>query len=101
MRAVLSAEEAFAEQHLRGVDLLVCDYYLVGTNALEVVQVMRDLQPDLLWILITAFGSPEMEAAAKKLGVLHIFIKPFPLDDLKRLISTLKFKSSPDSAETK
>ena len=57
-----------------------------GTSGLELIQRVKAIAPATLTILITAYGSGEVEQAAHRLNVRHYMAKPFPLVELKRVV---------------
>lgn len=65
-----------------GFDLVVSDIQMPGATALEILEAMRECEGVPPVILITAFPSPDTEAAALQLGVAAVFDKPFPIEDL-------------------
>ena len=82
----LSGESAIELARKHHLDLLITDYYLEDTNALDLVKDLREISNNFTWILITAFGSEEMEENARELGAYAIYHKPFPVTDLKRAV---------------
>lgn len=92
------ALEKIAQGHW---DLVVTDQRMPGMSGLELIEMLKDRTPTLLTILITAYGSEEVERAARRLNVYHYMAKPFPLVDLKRVIEdALAFSQSDDALPT-
>jgi DNA-binding NtrC family response regulator len=60
------------------VDLLVTDLRMPGISGLELIQQVQEIDPHTRTILITAFGSPEIEDRARELGAFYL-PKPFDL----------------------
>jgi|GEM_PF-453573 len=78
-------------------DLVVTDQRMPGMSGLQLIETLKDRSPALLTILITAYGSEELEQAARQLNVYHYMAKPFPLVDLKRVIEdALAFSQTDD-----
>lgn len=67
-------------------DLIVTDNRMPGMSGLQLIEAVKERAPSTLTILITAYGSEEVEQAARRLNVYHYMAKPFPLVDLKRVI---------------
>ena len=63
-------------------DLIVSDIRMPGKSGLEVLEALRTSNWAMPVVLITAFGTPETHAEAKRLGANVILDKPFDLDDL-------------------
>ena len=61
---------------------VVSDLRMAGMGGLELLQRLRKLDPELPVILITAFGDPEIHAAAKRLGAAASLDKPLVIAQL-------------------
>ncbi len=77
----LTAEEAFLALGKDHYNLLIADLRLPGMDGLELIRRVREKSPDTRVILITAFGTPEVEEEARQLEARY-FTKPFRLHDL-------------------
>jgi DNA-binding NtrC family response regulator len=66
-------------------DLIITDYRLPGMSGIELIRNFGPTMKHIPWILITGYGSPELEEEARALGVFHYLIKPFPLDEIRRI----------------
>ena len=58
-----------------------------GTEGLEIIRFVRENLPQAKTILLTAYGSPAVEAEADALGVDLYVQKPISLSKLEKLIS--------------
>lgn len=68
--------------------VVVSDYRLPGmTNGLDVLRRQRDKSADARLVLITAFGSHEVQSEAAALGAVYIE-KPFSLADLLSIVAS-------------
>ncbi len=76
-----------ALERLRGTrfDLLITDLRLPGMNGLAVLEHARQISPETRSILITAFGSPQVEERARRLSNAYL-PKPFRLHDLIQVV---------------
>jgi DNA-binding NtrC family response regulator len=81
---VLEAETGATalEKVLEGVDLVLLDYRLPDTDGVSVLRKMKEIDPDILVILLTAYASVETAVEAMKLGAYHFANKPFNLDEV-------------------
>lgn len=77
-----SAELALQQIEQQPVDLLVADLRLPGMNGLELIRRVRQLDPAIKTILITAYGSPEIENEAYQLAAQRYMRKPFSIQEL-------------------
>ena len=86
---VASGHEALATMALQPPDLLITDYSMPIMDGLELIAHLRDGHVPIRIILITAFSTPELSAAAQHLAVDHCLTKPVPLSLLRRLATTV------------
>ena len=66
----------------------VVDLYLTDISGFQVISDLRTLQPHIPILLITAHGSPQVFAEAKKLGAIGALAKPFHPAELLKLIDS-------------
>jgi DNA-binding NtrC family response regulator len=63
-------------------DTVIADFQLGGKiNGIDVLKGQQNTAPGKQLILITAFGSPEVQSEAKAMGAVYLE-KPFLLKDL-------------------
>jgi len=67
-------------------DVIVLDLRLPDMNDLSLLATIRQLLPETPVVLMTAFGTPELLAQARQLGVIGVLNKPFELADLGRMV---------------
>jgi two-component system nitrogen regulation response regulator GlnG len=70
------------------LDAVVLDLRLPDMDDLSLLGTLRHLLPGAVLVLITAFGTPEIVAAAGSLGAT-VLNKPFEMDDLKRAVQAV------------
>lgn len=80
-----SGEAALERLRDAHFDLLVSDLRLPGMNGLELLERARQISPETRSVLITAFGSPQVEEQAHRLANAYL-PKPFLLHDMIRII---------------
>ena len=68
-------------------DVVVLDLRLPDMNDLSLLGRIRERWPGAVVVLMTAFGTPEIIAAAVSMGVHGVLTKPFELDALTRLLA--------------
>jgi len=83
-----SGEAALKRLHETPFDLLITDLRLPGFDGLGLVQRARQVRPQLRSILITAYGSPEIEDQVRQLVDAYL-PKPFRLVDLLNLVESI------------
>ncbi len=69
-----------------GVDLVLLDYKLPDGDGLQVLKTLKERDPDILVILLTAFSSIETAVEAMKHGAYHYANKPFNLDEIALIV---------------
>ena len=69
-----------------GVDLVLLDYKLPDGDGLSVLKTIKERDPDILVILLTAYSSVETAVEAMKHGAYHYANKPFNLDEIVLLV---------------
>jgi len=70
----------------RRIDLVISDVRMPGLDGLRLLPILRNHDPDLPVILITAFGRAEVHAEGKLGGALAVIDKPFSSDQLLELV---------------
>jgi DNA-binding NtrC family response regulator len=81
-----SGEQAL-EQAREGVDLVLLDYKLPDIDGVTVLRRIKELDADVLVILLTAYASVQTAVEAMKQGAFHFANKPFDLDEVAFLVS--------------
>jgi nitrogen regulation protein NR(I) len=68
-------------------DLVLMDVRMGGINGLETLRKIRAVNPKLLVIIMTAYGTTQMAIEAMKLGAYDYLLKPFDAVKIKELIA--------------
>ncbi len=68
-------------------DLVVMDIRMAGTSGLDTLRKLRELNPKLLVIIMTAYGTTQTAIEAMKLGAYDYILKPLDVPKLKTLIA--------------
>jgi len=76
----------------------VVDLFLTDISGFQVITDIRKHQPEMPIVLITAHGSEQVFAEAKKLGAIGALAKPFPPADILKLIDSYTHGPTNDSA---
>ncbi|MBU0491287.1 MAG: response regulator [Chloroflexi bacterium] len=81
-----SGEEALQCLHDRPYDLLLVDLKMPGIDGLQLIEAVRQIDPQTRVILMTAYGADEVESQAQKLSVFRYMTKPFYIEDLRQAV---------------
>ena len=68
------------------IDLALLDLNLGTENGIDVLKSLKEIDPELLVIIITGYGSVESAVDALKLGAFHYMKKPFKADALRIIV---------------
>jgi len=68
-------------------DLVITDVKMPGAGGMEVLKSVKEISPETVVIMITAFATTEAAVEAMKMGAYDYIIKPFKVDELKLIIS--------------
>lgn len=66
----------------------VVDLFLTDVSGFQVITDLLTVQPQIRLLLITAHGSPQVFAEAKKLGAIGALAKPFHPAEILKLIDS-------------
>jgi DNA-binding NtrC family response regulator len=69
------------------VDVIMLDYRLPDTTALQMLGPIRALSPESRVVLMTAYGTPEISAEALRLGAVCVVHKPLDMHDVGDLVA--------------
>ncbi len=68
-------------------DLVISDLQMPNLSGIDLLKQIRLVYPDLLFMMITAFGTTETAVEAMKLGAYDYITKPFKIDEVKIVIA--------------
>jgi two-component system response regulator PilR (NtrC family) len=75
-------------------DLVITDVKMPGISGIEVLKTVKEISPETVVIMITAFATAETAVEAMKLGAYDYIIKPFKIDELKLVVNNSLEKRS-------
>src|ERR1700730_16078796 len=78
-----SSEEALTKANQSRWDLALLDLHLPGMSGLDLLGRLKEMQPDMEALMLTAHSSVETAVLAMKRGAYDYLIKPFHLPDLE------------------
>ena len=74
--------QALALLEKEPVDLVVTDVRMPGLGGMEALKAIKELNPDIIVIIMTAFGSIDQAVQAVKEGAYDYINKPFKIDEM-------------------
>ena len=81
-----SGDEALDQLHQFDFDLVVTDYLMAGLDGLELMAEVKVLQPHARMIMISAYGTDELESEADGLQVYRYLEKPIEIDTFRSVV---------------
>ena len=90
--AAAEKEEAEALLAHTEYEVVIADLRLTGiygVEGLDIIQWSRHLRPETRVVLLTGYGTPEIEAEARRRGADALLHKPLPLPELERIVAGL------------
>lgn len=67
----------------RSFDLVISDMQMPHMTGIELLKEAKAQYPELLFMMITAFGTTETAVEAMKLGAYDYILKPFKIDEVR------------------
>lgn len=89
VEAASGGVEALKKINEAEYDLLFLDIKMPDMNGIEVLKHVKELSPETMVIMITAFGSVDTAVEAMKLGAHDYLMKPFEPEHLLLLVEKL------------
>jgi two-component system response regulator (stage 0 sporulation protein F) len=68
-------------------DLVLLDLKIPGMDGLEILKCIKEINPAIKVIMMTAYGELDMIKEATNLGALMHFTKPFDIDELRNAVN--------------
>jgi len=81
-----TGREAIASIHRQPIDLVLLDIRLPDMDGIAVLKKIKEIDTDLMVIMMTAYSDVQTAVMAMKAGAYDYINKPFELDELKLLI---------------
>jgi YesN/AraC family two-component response regulator len=83
MFSAQNGQEALKCFKSRDIALLITDLRMPEMDGITLISHVHNQYPTVPIIVMTAFGSPQIEKQIKKLGILHYLEKPIGFDELR------------------
>ena len=79
----VNGREALERLQNEPIDLLLSDIRMPDVSGVEVLRTAKQLNPDIVAFMMTAFASTDTAVEAMRLGAVDYFTKPFSVDELR------------------
>lgn len=76
----LKAKETLGK---KSFDMIISDLQMPNMTGIELLKHVKDTTPDLVFLMITAFGTTETAVEAMKMGAYDYLTKPFKIDEVR------------------
>ena len=91
--------EAYQKLIEESFDLVITDIQMPGLTGLDILPVIRKIQPQASIIVMTAFGSEEVRRKSFARGATTYLEKPFAFERLKTLIQEMVSAKGKDEGQ--
>jgi two-component system response regulator AtoC len=93
--AAATAADALVQAGQKIFDVALLDLHLPDATGIELLSKLKEIQPEIEALMLTAHGSMETAIEAMKVGAYDYLAKPFRLPDLEVHIHKAFEKGSP------
>lgn len=81
-----TSEQAFHILKSNKIDLIITDLKLPDSSGLEILRILKKLEPNIDVIIVTGYGSITSAVEAMKLGAFDYLTKPLDIEELQIVI---------------
>jgi len=101
IHSVSNGSEAFRILVRELFDLVITDIRMPGLTGLDIIPGIKKLQPNVLIIVITAFGSDEIRLRAMARGATAYLEKPLHFHELRTMIHEIISSKAKNTGDEK
>lgn len=83
------AKEALQKIAAGGINVVLSDVNMPEITGIEMVKVIKTKMPNLPVVMVTTESSPELKQKMLEAGANGIITKPFPPEELKKVLGPL------------
>ncbi len=91
VEAAQNGFDAFGKLSHAAFDLVITDIRMPGVSGLDILPVLRKIQPNVSVVVITAFGNGDVCRKAIGRGAAGYLEKPIRLEKLKKIIHSIVY----------
>src|SRR5262245_18800822 len=85
-----NGEDAMSELRKRPAELVLLELRMPGITGLDALRAIRDISPRCKVVLMTGHATIDIAVEAVKLGAMDYLTKPFDMQRLRALLSTIR-----------
>jgi two-component system NtrC family response regulator len=85
----VSGHEAIEKNQDKGFDLAILDLKMPEIDGIETMTKMKEIDPEMYFIILTGYGTVETAVKAMKIGAYDYLSKPINLDELELIIERI------------
>lgn len=74
------------KQYARKIPIVLLDHRLPDASGIDLIEQMKKLSPKTKFVIITAFGTPEMKKLALEKGATEVLDKPFRVERMLKMV---------------
>jgi signal transduction histidine kinase/CheY-like chemotaxis protein len=87
-KGVVSGHKAIEAARQEEFDLVLADINMPDLDGLETMQAIRGIEPDMVGVIMTGYGTMETAIKALRLGMEDFIVKPFSPDQLSEVVTS-------------
>ncbi|MCK9426635.1 MAG: sigma-54 dependent transcriptional regulator [Ignavibacteriaceae bacterium] len=84
-----SGEEGIRLAQCNPIDIIISDFKMPDKTGIEVLEAVKIINPEISFVMVTAFGTVENAVKAMRLGAYDYLAKPIDLDELDLLLERI------------
>lgn len=78
----------------KNIDIILSDYKMPGMTGIDVLNEVSHINPDISFVIITAYGTIENAVEAMRLGAVDYICKPVNLEELELLLQRIVYNKN-------
>lgn len=86
---VVTGEEGIEKERINKFDIAIVDLKLPGMDGIEIIRKLKEIDPDISVIMITAYATIETAVCAMKEGASDYLTKPFNLEEISLVVKKI------------
>ncbi|MBN1141905.1 MAG: response regulator [Deltaproteobacteria bacterium] len=94
VECVHNGQEGLKYLEKNPAQLIISDIRMPEMDGISFIHCLKERHPDVQVIVMTAFGGLDSYIEAMRNGAVEYIIKPFKMNDLKRIIERLEAESA-------